>query len=213
MCRFLLLASREPYDVRQIALQFAEVCRHSTSPEGDRQEDGWGVAWWHECEGWQRHRSLAPIWTETQVMYHLPRTCHMVVHARSASFARHKGQMAYNQPYTWNTYAFVFNGRIKGVRLPRRIPGKIGAQKLWHLVREQLRQQVPPEQALAGVYTSLKQHSREIQACNMGLSNGQDIVSYNGNPSGASYYQLHYVQQEGLKLISSEAFGTWAWRP
>jgi predicted glutamine amidotransferase len=212
MCRFLLLASPEPCDVQEIAVQFAEMCQHSTSPEGDRQDDGWGITWWQEHDRWQRHRSVAPIWAETQVMQHLPPTRHLLVHARSASFAQHKGDVAYNQPYVWGTYAFVFNGFIQGVRLPRRVPGKIGAEKIGYLVREQLRRGVPPQQALQRVYAMLAEHSREIRACNMGLSTGQDMASYNGNPSGASYYQLYHAQQDTLRMTCSEPFGTWEWR-
>jgi hypothetical protein len=31
---------------------------------------------------------------------------------------QHKGHIAYNQPYVWGAYAFVFNGFIQGVRIP-----------------------------------------------------------------------------------------------
>ena len=103
MCRFLMLASPEAVDVRAIVGQFAQMCQRSTSPTGDRQADGWGVAWWLEGQEWHRHRSVEPIWTETQVIQRLPPTCHLVVHARSASFVQHKEQIAYNQPYIWGS--------------------------------------------------------------------------------------------------------------
>ena len=94
-------------------------------------------------EAWQVQHSLAPIWTETDAVQHLPLTRHLLVHARSASFAHHKGNIAYSQPYVCGPYAFVFNGFLKGVRLPRRVPGAIGAEKIWSLVQAQLAQSVP----------------------------------------------------------------------
>jgi hypothetical protein len=134
------------------------------------------------------------------------------VHARSASFAHHKGNIAYNQPYIYAPYAFVFNGFFKGVRLPRRVPGAIGAEKIWSLVQEQLAQGVLPQQALAIVYTMLARHSRDVQACNMGLSDGRTCVFYNGNPYDQAYYQLYQARQGALRMVCSAPFGTWEWQ-
>jgi predicted glutamine amidotransferase len=212
MCRFLLLTAPEPCDVAPIVAQFAAMCHRSRGSDGDWQGDGWGVAWWHTGDTWQRHRSVAPIWTETDVIQQLPPTCHLVVHARSASFAHQKGNVAYNQPYVWGTYAFVFNGFMQGVRLPRKIPGAIGAEKIRYLVQEQLQQGVALGQALQAVGDMLAQHSREVRACNLGLSNGHEYVTYNGNPRGVAYYQLHHTQHDTLRMTSSEPFGPWAWR-
>jgi hypothetical protein len=106
----------------------------------------------------------------------------------------------------------VFNGFLKGVRLPRHVPGAIGAEKIWWLVQEQLARGVPPQQALATVYTVLARHSRDIQACNMGLSDGYTYSFYNGNPHGQAYYQLYQARQRALHMICSEPFGTWEWQ-
>jgi hypothetical protein len=136
----------------------------------------------------------------------------MLVHARSASFAHHKGNVAYSQPYVCAPYAFLFNGFLKGVRLPRRVPGAIGAEKIWSLVQEQLAQGVLPQQALATVYAVLERSSHDIQACNMGLSDGDTYVFYNGNPHGQVYYQLHQAHRGALHMVCSEPFGTWEWQ-
>jgi hypothetical protein len=170
------------------------------------------MAWWHAQGAWHVHRSLAPIWTEMDAVQHLPPTRHLVVHARSASFPQHKGNPAYTQPYVHEPYAFVFNGLITGVRLSWKVPGAIGAEKVWYLVRQQLDQGVPPQHALQQVYTFLACHSRDIRACNMGLSNGREYVFYNGNPSGTAYYQLYQAQRDPLRMVCSEPFGTWAWQ-
>ena len=214
MCRFLLLAAPAPYDMCPFVVQFAHMCQRSTGLNGEGwQGDGWGVAWWHDRDGWQMQHSVAPIWTETDALQRLPLTHHLLVHARSASFAHHTGNIAYSQPYVCAPYAFVFNGFLRGVRFPRRVPGAIGAEKIWSLVQAQLAQGVPLQQALAAVYTVLAHHSRDIQACNMGLSDGQRYVLYNGNPHNRAYYQLHQAQEGRLHMVCSEPFGAWEWRP
>jgi predicted glutamine amidotransferase len=188
------------------------MCQRSTSLEGDWQGDGWGIAWQQLSGEWQQYRSVAPIWTEMSVIAQLPSTHHVLVHARSASFAEHKDQVAYNQPYVHGSYAFVFNGLVKGVQLPRRVPGAIGAQKIWYLIRQKLQQGATPQEALQQVYTLLEQHSREIRACNLGVSNGQEYWVWNGNPTRNPYYALHHTVATDFRMVSSEPFGEWAWR-
>jgi predicted glutamine amidotransferase len=211
MCRFILLASPEPYDMRELAVQFAHMCQQSKCLDGDWQGDGWGMAWQDHEGAWQRHRSLAPIWTDADALADLPPTHHLIIHARAASFPYQKGHLSYNQPYVHGSHAFVFNGLIKGVRLPRKVPGSIGAAKIWWLVREQLDQGTPLQQALDHVYDLLAEHSSRIQACNMGLSNGREYVFCNGNPGGLDYYQIYQAQQDALHMASSEPFGDYAW--
>jgi predicted glutamine amidotransferase len=213
MCRFLLLAAPTLCDMRPYIIQFARMCQHSTGLSGEGwQGDGWGVAWRDDHEVLQVQRSVVPIWTELDAVQHLPPTRYLLVHARSASFAHHKGNIAYSQPYVRAPYAFVFNGFLKGVRLPRRVPGAIGAEKIWSLVQEQLAQGAPPPQVLATVYTMLARYSRDIQACNMGLSDGNTYAFHNGNPHRQAYYQLHQARQGALRMVCSEPFGTWEWQ-
>lgn len=214
MCRFLLLSSDEPCEVQEILESFAHMCEQSACLDGDWQGDGWGVAWWQEGEGWSLHRSLAPVWTEANYGRQVPATRRLVVHARAASFPEHKGNLAFAQPYVHGPYAFVFNGLIAGVRLPRgvKIPGAIGAEKIWYLVRQRLDEGLALRGALAWVYAFLERRSRSIQGCNMGLSDGRQAVSHNGNPTGLPYYQLHQAQLGGVRLICSEPFGDWPWQ-
>ena len=214
MCRFLLLSSDEPCDVWQVLEPFARMCEQSTCLDGDWQGDGWGVAWWQEEVGWSLHRSLAPIWTEADYGRQVPVTRRLVVHARAASFPEHKGNLAYAQPYVHGPYAFVFNGLIAGVRLPpgMKIPGAIGAEKIWYLVRQRLAEGLAFREALAWVYAFLERRSRRIQACNMGLSDGRQEASHNGNPTGHSYYRIHQARRGGVRLICSEPFGDWPWQ-
>jgi predicted glutamine amidotransferase len=214
MCRFLLLTISAPCDLRSFVVQFAEMCQHSTGLSGEGwQGDGWGVAWRDDYDAWQVQHSIAPIWTETHRLQAIPPTRHLLAHARSASFSHHKGNIALSQPYVSGPYAFVFNGFLKGVRLPRRLPGTIGAEKIWALVREKLAQGDSLAQALETVYTVLARHSRDIQACNLGVSDGHTYAWYNGNPHGQAYYQLQQSRVGALQIVCSEPFGPWTWQP
>lgn len=214
MCRFLLLSAPTIQDMRPFIQQFAQMCEHSKGLEGGGwQGDGWGVAWQDAQNGWCVQRSLEPIWTEPDTIVQLPASRHVLVHARSASFPHHKGNMAYIEPYVQGRYAFVFNGFLKGVKLPRPVPGAIGAEKIWHLAQEQIAQGATLSQALANVYALLKTHSRAIQACNMALSDGQSYAFYNGNPRGLGYYQLRQATQGTIHIVASEPFGAWEWQP
>lgn len=214
MCRFLLLSSQAPIEVGEVVEQFARMCEQSACLDGDWQGDGWGVAWWEADAGWSLHRSLAPIWTEADYGGRVPATRRLVIHARAASFPQHKGDLAFAQPYVHGPYAFVFNGLIEGVRPPRgmKIPGAIGAEKIWYLVRQRLAKGSALQDALAWGYAFLERRSRRIQACNMGLSDGRCVVSHNGNPTGHTYYQLFQAQRQGVRLICSEPFGDWPWQ-
>ncbi|MGE3540656.1 MAG: class II glutamine amidotransferase [Candidatus Tectimicrobiota bacterium] len=213
MCRFVLITAPTACDMRPLLQQFATMCAQSHGLDGSGwQGDGWGLAWKDAAGHWQVQRSVAPIWTEPDRLAALPRTRHLLAHARSASFAQHVGDLAYCQPYVHGPYAFVFNGFLQGVRLPRRVPGSLGTEKIWALVQAQLALGEAPQQALASVYALLERHSRRIQACNLGLSDGQRYAFYNGNPQGEPYYQLHQAQQEALHLVCSEPFGTLQWQ-
>jgi len=214
MCRFLLLTAPTPCDIRPFVVQFAAMCQQSMGLSGEGwQGDGWGVAWQDDQQRWQAQHSIAPIWTAIARLQALPPTRHLLAHARSASFPHHKGNIAYSQPYIVGSHAFVFNGFLQGVRLPRRVVGAIGAEKIWTLVQEQLAQGVALAPALETVYAMLARHSRAIQACNLGLSDGQTYAWYNGNPRGAVYYQLQQTSVGMLQLVCSEPFGPWPWQP
>ena len=176
MCRFLLLSSDEPCEVREVMEQFARMCEQSTCLDGDWQGDGWGVAWWEEHTGWSRHRSLAPVWTEADYGRQVPATRRLVVHARAASFPEHKGDLAFAQPLRARAVCLrvqrPHRRRAPAARHedPRRHRGGEnlvswygnGWTKAWSL-----------RDALAWVYAFLERHSRRIQGCNMGLSDGR----------------------------------------
>src|SRR3989338_7229032 len=182
MCRFLLAKSKKPIKPYEILKSFSKMAQKSKAFDGDWQGDGWGISWLVRNE-WKLYKSLSPIWREEGKFADFPESNLFAIHARSASFPQHKNNLEFNQPFITDSIVFVFNGLLKGVKLPFSVPGKIGAEKIWHLVQYQLKENAP-KIALNNVKELLITYTREIQALNIGLIHNQEIYYIN-------YYTKH----------------------
>lgn len=213
MCRFLLVKTPQPIQPASLLHAFAEMARQSTvGGEEVWQGDGWGVSWLDSKQGWQSRKSLQPIWTDCADFATLPASQRWVVHARSASFPQHKGVLAYNQPYHHEDYAFVFNGLLRGVKLPQRVTGAIGAQKIWSLLQHYLATQ-PPVAALQQLRDTLLTHTQEIKALNIGLANSNHCYAFCTFATHSAYYTLQIHHSAELQMICSEPLRGYAFTP
>lgn len=202
MCRFLLVKSRTSISPKQFLISFSQMARNSRSYDGDWQGDGWGISWLQN-NLWQTQKFLSPVWEDSWVFANFPPTTLFSVHARSASFPSHKGNIEYNQPFIDKSYSFVFNGLLKGVSLSSDLPGDIGAQKIWFLLKKLLRR-LPPDQALEKIKQIILKNSHQIQALNIGLSDQENIYALNFYSSHLGYYQLYCLKQNDIQIICSE---------
>lgn len=205
MCRFLVLQSKEKININELIFDFAKAAKKCISFDGDWQGDGWGMCWLNDDNEWILHKSIAPIWEEEKIFASAPPTKSLLIHARSASFEKHKNNLDFNQPYLNNSYAYVFNGLIKGIKLPYSVEGKIGAQKIWSLLQKYLKEQITnkEEMALLNLQETLIKYSKEIQATNIVFCNSYNMYClsiYNAYPD---YYQLMIYNSGKLKIISS----------
>jgi predicted glutamine amidotransferase len=203
MCRFLVLKSVRPVAPRPFLEKFADMAERSRAPDGDRQGDGWGISWTAGGDGWRVAKSLSPIWEDASLFDRFPECTRLCVHARSASFPRHKANLAFNQPYVSDSYAFLFNGLLTGVSLPSSVAGEIGSQKLWSLLALYLGTQAP-DSSLRSLQATMEQHSRRIQAFNVALCDRKNIYAYCGYESHAEYYHLQHHVSPDLAVICSE---------
>ena len=203
MCRFLLIKSENQVDPQKYLQAFSDMAEKSKAFDGDWQGDGWGVSWLDENDKWQIYRSLKPVWQDTEKFKEIPFSRIIAVHARSASFPEHKNIIQYNQPYISGQYSFVFNGLLKGVKLSSDLPGTIGAEKIWSLLQTFLKR-YDPQTSLEKVKHVLIKNAREIQALNIGLSDGQSIYSLNYFTKHPHYYQLYLSSSNNVSLICSE---------
>ncbi len=212
MCRFLALKSDRPLAPRPVLERFAQMAERSRAPDGDGQGDGWGIGWSDGANRWQVEKYLSPIWEDNALFERFPQCRFLCVHARSASFPHHKLNLAFNQPYLDDAYAFLFNGLLTGVSLPRSINGEIGSQKIWSLLSQFL-VTLPPDSSLRRLQETLRKHSRRIQAFNVGLCDQKSIYAYSEYESHGEYYHLQYHLSPGLAMVCSEELDGFHFRP
>lgn len=210
MCRFLVIKSKNKINPIGLLNQFASICKKSIAPDGERQRDGFGIAW-KEKGSWKIKKSLTPIW-ETQNLFHqIPETNLLVAHARGAGFEKDRGIIDYNEPFIDGDLCFVFNGMIRGVKIKRKLEGKIGSQKLFSLVKDELKNKNSSD-VLKLVNETVLSNSKKIEGMNIGLIKDGKISAlcqYSGNKD---YYALKYYKGTDLTIISSETFGSFSWQ-
>jgi predicted glutamine amidotransferase len=198
-----MVKSLTPLPGQSILEGFAAMAENSRTPDGDRQGDGWGVAWLDGQENWRFFGSTRPIWDDLGLLDIIPASRMFLMHARSASFPGHKDAPDYSQPFIKGSYGFVFNGLLQGVSLPFPVPGRIGSQKIWALLLRQLKES-DPVSSLCRVEELLENNSRRIQALNIGLCDKTHLHACCRYDGGGDYYQLYFHSSPALNMISSE---------
>lgn len=191
-------------DVNSLIADFAESTSNCKSPDGDWQGDGWGICWLDNKSNWSLYKSLLPIWEDHAAFSQIPPTKYLLIHARGASFPGDKDSIHYNQPYHDEKYAFVFNGLLKNVKIPFMLDGKIGAQKIWSLLKKILSHE-NPQSALIKLQNTLLKYSASLCALNIGLCDKENIFSINLYEAYPDYYKLHYYSNQNISIISSVA--------
>ena len=191
--------------------KFADTASRSRSPDGDRQADGWGVAWLDERGGWIVRKSPNPIWTETRAFSNIPPCQTLAAHVRSASFPDHKGVVEFNQPFLAGSYAFVFNGLLQGVSFPFPVEGRIGSQKIWSLLQGSMNGGGPAA-GIAALVRQLESRAREIQALNLGLFKDRRLFVYCRQTEAGTYYRLQAHRSPTLTLVCSEPLAGRPWQ-
>lgn len=205
MCRFALIKQNK-FQKTNLLNKFVDFAERSRTLDGDRQGDGMGISYLDEKENWITKKSLKPIWKERKLLGNIPASRIYLVHARSASFAKQKGDIEFNQPFTSRKYAYVFNGFLSGVKIKEKLPGTIGAQKIWHLMQKYLDSN-DPLSALNEVKAYILPHTRELLGMNIGLCDGENIYAtcnYNEDRTNQKYYQLHHKSTSDTHIISSD---------
>lgn len=210
MCRFLIAKSNQDLPTNQLIQAFAQMAEASRTVDGDRQGDGWGVAW-IEDNVWKTYHNLKPMWSDYQSLPEI-QSRWLVLHARSASFANQKGELEFNQPYIDGNLAFVFNGMIQKVSIPRLLAGRIGAQKIFSLFKYYYKKTGDLAQALAATHQEIVQYSQLIVGLNIGVVDTQTAVAVSDYTSSPEYFQLRYFNNDGLSLVCSEVLPGFDWQ-
>ncbi len=212
MCRFLVINSAGPLEPRRFLESFADLAERSPAPDGDPQADGWGISWLDAEDGWRARKFPEPIWEAAALFGEFPESRCFCLHARSASAPGLKNDVDFNQPFIDGRYAFVFNGFLEGMSLPYPVPGRIGSQKIWALLRDRLAGSGGSE-SLTELRDLLNRHSRRIQALNIGLSDGEYLYGLCQYADHEDYYRCHVHADPELKMICSGPLPGFDFRP
>jgi glutamine amidotransferase len=195
VCRFLVLRSPQGFDPSPVVDAFRERCRRSPEYQGH----GYGLAF--SASGlWERYRTLTPVWEDAP---RLPGKVNaLVVHARSA-FRDEGIDVENNMPFYRGDLSFVFNGELRGVRL--RATGRIGAEKLFHLILER-----GPElrEALAATDRIVRARSRYVRAMNVALTDGASVYAHCRFSERPDYFTLHYLGGDPVGVSSEPLDGS-----
>lgn len=201
MCRLLGIQAAQPVDVVPWLEAFAVSCRASKEFQGH----GWGVSWW-TGDGWERYRSMRPIWEDT---IEVPETSIALVHARSA-FRNEGIVVENNMPFLGGDLAFAFNGELREVRLS--VPGETGAARLFHLLDRFTRAADGDVlAALSRLDQLIATRTDYVRALNVLVSDGRSIFVNTRYSEDPEYFTLHTASIPGsarTTLISSEVIAT-----
>jgi predicted glutamine amidotransferase len=202
MCRLLAVKADEPFEIGPYLARFAEVARGSSEYQGD----GWGCAFRHDG-AWQLVRSVRPIWEECPT--DLGETSFLLAHARSA-FDTQGPMIEHTMPFVAGPLAFAFNGELRGVRL--QAPGRIGAEKLFNLVRRVANGDLG--HALGRAAALVRSRSEYVRAMNVLLADGDRLHVHSFYSEQPGYFTLHAQRREGRTVVCSAPLtGAGDWHP
>src|SRR5512139_2318642 len=202
MCRFLMIQSVVPLSPERFLEPFAELSERSPAPDGDPQADGWGISWIDAANRWNVRKFPDPIWESAAHFGEFFESRCFCLHARSASSPEFKNAVEFNQPFIDNRCAFVFNGFVEGISLPYPVPGRIGSQKIWELLRFRLANTGGIE-SLRDVRDLLNRRSRRVQALNIGLSDGEYLYGLCKYADHEDYYRMRVYITPELRMVCS----------
>jgi glutamine amidotransferase len=195
MCRLLAVKASVAFETGPHLRAFSKVAARSKEYQGD----GWGCALLKAGGGWTIHKSLQPIW-EDELEQH-GKTTLLLAHARSA-FRETGITIENNMPFHSPRDVFVFNGELHGVRL--RVPGRIGAEKVFNLIRRFDRGDL--EAALRRTVAVVSKRARHIRAMNILLSDQRKVYAcslFNDDPE---YFTMSARSIAGGFIIGSEPY-------
>ncbi len=186
-----MMRGQQSFEVAPVLESFRKICHDSREYQGH----GWGATW-RSGGSWARYRSLSPIWEDDAAL--ATDVDFLVVHARSA-FRDEGIAIENNMPFYRGERVFVFNGELQGVRL--RVPGRIGAEKVFHLIQE--RDEGDLDAALASADRLLVSKSERVRAMNIALTEGEQIYASCRYDESPDYFTLHYREGD-LAAVCSE---------
>jgi len=195
MCRLLAVKASVAFDTGPHLRAFSEVAANSKEYQGD----GWGCALLKADGGWTVRKSLRPVWEDE--LEGLGKTTLLLAHARSA-FRETGITIENNMPFHSQRDVFVFNGELHGVRL--RVPGRIGAEKVFNLIRRFDHGDL--EAALHRTIAVMSKRARYIRALNVLMSDKRRVYACSVFNEDPEYFTMAARSIPGGFIICSEPY-------
>jgi glutamine amidotransferase len=173
---------------------FSGISKNSKEYQGH----GWGCSYLVANE-WQNYKNISPIWEDDLRCF--GKTTLLIAHARSA-FRDQNISVENNMPFTGNSFRFIFNGEMHGVKI--REKGKIGAEKLFNFILRFYNGDMA--KALEKSLTIVEKRSRYIKAMNILIADKERtyVVShFNEDPE---YFTLNFRQSESELILCSDPY-------
>jgi glutamine amidotransferase len=200
MCRLLLAHSEHPFSSLAHLRAFAALSQKSREFQGH----GWGCAFLEGGE-WKVYKNIRPVWEDD--LSRFPATTRLLAHARSA-FRDEGIAVENNMPFIDGASVFIFNGELRGVRI--RAEGRIGAEKIFHVIRSFDGGDVLG--ALKKAVRMIESRTRYVKAMNIIVSDAAQAWACSLFSEDPEYFTLHRKREGGVEIVCSEPYpGTDGW--
>jgi len=194
MCRLLLVRADKDFSIPEHLRRLAHIARQSKEFQGH----GWGCAYLENGQ-WRVYKNIKPIWEDNLGRFGTTRL--LVGHARSA-FKDEGIAVENNMPFVDETYVFIFNGELRGVRISEK--GRIGAEKIFNFIKRFNRGDM--FEALKKGTEVIQKRTKYIRAMNIVIADKSAAYVASVFNEDADYFTMHYSQDPEQLLISSEVF-------
>ena len=194
MCRLLLVKSDKGFEIRPHLERFAEISKNSKEYQGH----GWGAVFLRNGKR-EIYKNIKPIWEDD--LNGFGTAPFLMAHARSA-FRDEGIAIENNMPFIDDTYNFIFNGELQGVRI--RADGRIGAEKIFNYIKRFDKGDMT--EAFTKGISLIRKRTAYIRAMNIIMSDMHSVYLcslFNGEPD---YFTLQMKRENGRLIICSDRY-------
>jgi len=192
VCRVLGVRAASAFSIAEQLTPFAHIAQTSREYQGH----GWGCAWL-DGDRWRTYHNIKPVWEDD--FSALGTTTLLLAHARSA-FRDEGIVVENNMPFFDDTWQFIFNGELRGVRIKEE--GRIGAEKIFNYIKRF--EDRGTFQMLETGTRIINKRTRYVRAMNIIMSDGKNLLASSHFGEDPEYFQMHHATIGDRKVICSD---------
>lgn len=200
MCRILAVRADSPFSIREQLRPFAGIAENSREYQGH----GWGCAW-VDGNRWRTYHNIKPVWDDDLEQF--GQTTLLLAHARSA-FRDEGIVVENNMPFSDDTWQFIFNGELRGVRIKEE--GRIGAEKIFNYIKRfEDRGQLNMVETGTRI---INKRTRYVRAMNIIMSDQDKLIVSSHFGEDPEYFQMQHTTLGDRTVVCSDPWpntGEW----